>query len=79
MLCGSFSKSKEKKLRLDDVDRRIFIKTLDIWCGRVDGQEGQWGGAGRPLTVGLVGLAAPAKAWHGLPEPSEAQRRLQRP
>ena len=39
MLCGSFSESKEKKLRLDGVERRTFIKTLDIWCGRGDGQE----------------------------------------
>ena len=39
MLCGSFSESKEKKLRLDDVEMRTFIKTLDIWCGRDDGQE----------------------------------------
>jgi hypothetical protein len=39
MLCGRFSESKEKKLRLDDVDMRTFIKTLDIWCGRGDGQE----------------------------------------
>jgi hypothetical protein len=38
MLCGSFSESREKKLRLDDVERSTFIKTLDIWCGRVDGQ-----------------------------------------
>ena len=39
MLCGSFSESKEKKLSLDDVERRTFIKTLDMWCGRVDGQK----------------------------------------
>jgi len=39
MLCGSFSESKEKRLRLDDVESRAFIKTLDIWCGRADGQE----------------------------------------
>ena len=39
MLCGSFSESKEKRLRLDDVDMRTFMKTLDIWCGRGDGQE----------------------------------------
>ena len=38
-MCGNFSESKEKKLVLDDVDSRTFIKTLDIWCGRVDGQE----------------------------------------
>jgi hypothetical protein len=45
----------------------------------LDGQERQWGGVGRPLTAGLVGLAAPAKALCGLPEPSEAQRRMQVP
>ena len=39
MLCGRFSESREKKLRLDDVDMKTFIKTLDIWCGRGDGQE----------------------------------------
>jgi hypothetical protein len=39
MVCGSFSESKEKKLRLDDVERRTLIKTLDIWCGRGDDQE----------------------------------------
>ena len=39
MLCGSFSESKEKRLRLDDVESRAFIKTLDIWCGRADGHE----------------------------------------
>jgi hypothetical protein len=39
MLCGSFSESKEKKLRLDDVEMGIFIKALDIWCGRADGLE----------------------------------------
>ena len=38
-LCGSFIESKEKKLQLDDVDSRTFIKTLDLWCGRHDGQE----------------------------------------
>jgi hypothetical protein len=31
MLCGSFSESKEKTQRLDDIERRTFIKTLDIW------------------------------------------------
>jgi hypothetical protein len=36
---GSFSESKEKRLRLDDVESRAFIMTLDIWCGRADGQE----------------------------------------
>jgi hypothetical protein len=36
---GSFSESKDKKLRLDDVERKTSIKVLDIWCGRVDGQE----------------------------------------
>ena len=39
MLCGSFSESKEKTLRLDDVESRAFIKTLDLWCGKADGQE----------------------------------------
>jgi hypothetical protein len=39
MLCGSFCESKEKKLRLDGVERRTFIKTLDIWCGRGGDQE----------------------------------------
>ena len=39
MLCGRFSESKEKKLRLDDVDMRTFLKTLDIWCGRGDARE----------------------------------------
>jgi hypothetical protein len=38
MLCSSFSESKAKTLRLDDVECRTFIKTLDIWCGRGDGQ-----------------------------------------
>ncbi len=33
MLCGSFSESKGKKLILNDVDGKIFIKTLDVWCG----------------------------------------------
>ena len=39
MLCGSFSESKEKILRLNDVDIGAFIKTLDIWSGRTDAQE----------------------------------------
>ena len=39
MLCGNFSESKEKKLKLDDVDGRAFIKVLDVWCGRSDCQE----------------------------------------
>ena len=39
MLCGNFSESKEKKLKLDDVDGRAFIKVLDVWCGRNDCQE----------------------------------------
>jgi hypothetical protein len=42
MLCGSFSESKEKKLRLDDVERRTFIKTIDIWCGLGGGREMDW-------------------------------------
>ncbi len=39
MLCGSFSESKEKKLRLNDVERRTFkfIKTL----GAVSGDRGR--------------------------------------
>jgi hypothetical protein len=31
MLFGSVRESKEKKLRLDDVERKTFIKVLDIW------------------------------------------------
>ena len=36
MLCGSFSESQGKKLKLLDVDGEIFIKALNVWCGRVD-------------------------------------------
>jgi hypothetical protein len=39
MLCSKFRESKEKKLRFDDVERRTFIKTLDLWCGRGGDQE----------------------------------------
>ncbi len=39
MLCGSFSESKEKKLKLEDVVMGASIETLDIWSGRVEGQE----------------------------------------
>ena len=34
MLCGNFRESKEKNLNLDDVDGNVFIKALDVWCGR---------------------------------------------
>jgi hypothetical protein len=30
MLCGNFSESRGEKLKFDDVDRRIFIKALEI-------------------------------------------------
>ena len=30
MLCGSFSESKEKNLRLNDVDIGAFVTTMDI-------------------------------------------------
>jgi hypothetical protein len=33
MLCGNFSESKRKKLKIDDVDG---IWALDVWCGRKD-------------------------------------------
>ncbi len=39
MLCGNFSESRGEKLTLDDVDGRVFIKALDVWCGRKDCQE----------------------------------------
>jgi hypothetical protein len=39
MLCGSFSESKEKKLRVSDLQIRTFVKTLDIWCGRGGSKE----------------------------------------
>ncbi len=39
MLCGNFSESRGKKLKFDDIDGRVFIKALDIWCGRKDCQE----------------------------------------
>jgi hypothetical protein len=38
MLCGSFSESKGKRLKLDDVDGNTFIKILGVWCGREDCQ-----------------------------------------
>ena len=44
------------------------------------GMGGWSGGAvGGTLIAWLVGLTAPAQAWHGLPGPSEAQRRMQGP
>jgi hypothetical protein len=43
MLCGSFSESKGKKLKLKDVDGGIFLKALDVWCGREDCRELEWG------------------------------------
>ena len=39
MLCGNFSESREKKLKLKDVDGTAFKKALDVWCGRKDCQE----------------------------------------
>ena len=39
VLCGRFSESKEKNLRINDVDLGAFVKTLDIWSGRADAQE----------------------------------------
>ena len=39
MFCGNFSERIGKKLSLDDVDGRLFIKALDVWCGRKDCQE----------------------------------------
>jgi hypothetical protein len=39
MLCGNFSESTGKKLQLNDVDGTIFVKVLDVWCGRDDCQE----------------------------------------
>ena len=45
MLCGSFSESKQKKLKIDDVDGLTFIKTLDVWCGKDDCQEIEMGEA----------------------------------
>ena len=39
MLCGNFSESTGKKLKLNDVDGNIFVKVLDVWCGREDCQE----------------------------------------
>ncbi len=39
MLCGNFSESKEKKLKLDDVDGTAFMKALDVWCGGKDCRE----------------------------------------
>ena len=39
MLCGNFSESRGKKLKLNDVDGNIFVKVLDVWCGREDCQE----------------------------------------
>jgi hypothetical protein len=39
MLCGNFSESREKKLKLEDVDGTAFVKVLDVWCGRKDCQE----------------------------------------
>ncbi len=43
MLCGSFSESKSKRLKLKDADQRTFIKALDVWCGRGDFQEVELG------------------------------------
>ena len=43
MLCGSFSESKSKRLKLKDVDQRTFGKALDVWCGRVDCTEVELG------------------------------------
>ena len=39
MLCGSFIESKEKKLKLKDVDDSAFRKALDIWCCRESSTE----------------------------------------
>ena len=39
MLCGNFIESREKHLKLDDVDGTAFVKALDVWCGRKDCQE----------------------------------------
>ena len=39
MLCGSFCESKDKSLRLNDVESGAFITAMDIWCGRADSQE----------------------------------------
>jgi hypothetical protein len=39
MLCGSFSERKAQQLKLDDVDGRVFVKVLELWCGRGNGLE----------------------------------------
>jgi hypothetical protein len=52
MLCGNFSESKRKKLKIDDVDGRAFIWALDVWCGRKDWQEVELGEV--PLLVSVA-------------------------
>lgn len=34
MLCGDFSESKAKTLKLADVGEKDFVDVLDLWCGR---------------------------------------------
>jgi hypothetical protein len=43
MLCGNFRESKGKKLKFDDVDGKIFIKVLDLWCGKKECREVELG------------------------------------
>ena len=43
MLCGSFSESKSKRLKLNDVDQRAFVQVMDLWCGRKDCLEVELG------------------------------------
>ncbi len=71
MLCGTFSESKEKKLRFDDVDSKAFIKTLDIWCGRADGQQMEFyevpqlaSVADRFQITGVVSALEETVLWH---------------
>jgi hypothetical protein len=44
MLCGPFGESREKKLKLHDVDEKTFIEALGIWTGRKDCREVQLDG-----------------------------------
>uniref|UniRef100_A0A7S0QU85 BTB domain-containing protein n=1 Tax=Cryptomonas curvata TaxID=233186 RepID=A0A7S0QU85_9CRYP len=39
MLCGNFSESREKRLKLEDVDGSAFMKALDVCRGRKDCRE----------------------------------------
>ena len=43
MICGSFSESQTRRLKLEDVDGNSFGKVLNLWCGKEGRAEEELG------------------------------------